>query len=84
LANLNTEARQLFGNAGDSNGIQFKLKRLKSRLLRRKTSLENCGSFSTIELPNCVGCRDMKLHVFPNPNTECVFGNINVLKLNQE
>ena len=26
------------------------------------------------ELPNCVGCRDMKLHVFPDPPTEREFG----------
>jgi protein SCO1/2 len=26
------------------------------------------------ELPTCVGCRDMKLHVFPDPNTERDFG----------
>lgn len=26
------------------------------------------------ELPNCVGCRDMKLHVFPDPRTEREFG----------
>lgn len=26
------------------------------------------------ELPNCVGCRDMKLHVFPDPKTEREFG----------
>jgi protein SCO1/2 len=26
------------------------------------------------ELPNCVGCLDMKLHVFPDPQTEREFG----------